>query len=98
MILFPLYAVVVCWFCFRWRRSWPGWASLVLGLAGIGMLSWFHRMLADMFMLSAQSRLFTSMLVAEAGLVLVLGLFIVTLPTEVVDQPCRKCNYELAGL
>jgi len=42
--------------------------------------------------------LFPILLGAEAGLVLFVGVFTVTLPVEVADMPCRGCRYDLAGL
>jgi RNA polymerase subunit RPABC4/transcription elongation factor Spt4 len=99
MILFPIYAVVIWYLCFRWRRHWIGWACLVLGLAGVGLLGWAHRMLnTAIFADEVNPLLFQILLVAEAALVLVMGGFSVTLPVEVADVPCRRCRYDLAGL
>src|ERR1051325_12209144 len=99
MILFPIYAVVIWYLCFRWRRTWIGWAALVLGLAGVGLISWMHMVFnTAVFSDSVNPMLFQILLVAEAGLVLVMGGFSVTLPVEVAELPCRRCRYDLAGL
>ncbi len=42
--------------------------------------------------------LFQLLLAIEAGMVLVVGGFIVMLPLEVAEMPCRRCRYDLAGL
>src|SRR5262245_59091878 len=99
MILFPIYAVVIWYLCFRWRRQWIGWGCLVLGLAGVGLLGWVHRTLNTAFFgEDVNPLLFQILLVAEAALVLVMGGFSVTLPIEVAEVPCRRCHYDLAGL
>jgi hypothetical protein len=99
MVLFPLYAVFIWYFCFRWRRSWVGWGALFLGVLGVGVLAWVHRMLTIAFSGDFENpMLFQLLLAAEAGLVLFVGGFIVLLPMEVADTPCRGCSYDLAGL
>jgi hypothetical protein len=98
MVLFPVYAVFVWYLCLRWRRTWVGWASLFLGVAGIGALEWFRQTLSQLLGGILDGPLFPLLLAAEAGLVLVVGAFIATLPTEVAQAPCRKCHYDLTGL
>lgn len=98
MILFPVYAVFVWYFCLRWRRTWIGWASLFLGVAGIGVLAWFHLTISKLLAGALDGPLFPLLLAAEAGFILVVGAFIATLPLEVAQTPCRRCRYDLAGL
>ena len=98
MILFPVYAVFVWYLCFRWRRSWVAWASLFLGVAGVATLAWFHVTVSVIALGASDSPLFPILLAAEAGLILIVGAFIAMLPLEVADTPCRRCQYDLAGL
>ena len=99
MLLFPAYAVLIWYFCFRWRRRWLGWACVFLGVAGVALLSWLHRVLSLMYSSEiVNPMLFQLLLAAEAGLVLMVGAFIVALPVAVAELPCRGCGYDLAGL
>lgn len=99
MVLFPLYAVFIWYFCFRWRRSWVGLACLFLGVAGVGVAAWIHWALTQTFSEKfVNPMLFQLLLAIEAGMVLIVGGFIVMLPVEVAETPCRRCRYDLAGL
>jgi hypothetical protein len=98
MIFFPVYAVLIWYFCLRWRRTWIGWAMLLLGVAGVGVVAWFHQTINHMLNGAWDGPLFPILLAAEAALVFVVGAFIALLPLEVVQLPCRGCRYDLAGL
>jgi hypothetical protein len=98
MILFPVYAVFIWYFCLRWRRNWVGWASLLMGVSGVGVVAWFHQTVNSLMAGAWDGPLFPILLASEAGLVLVVGVFIVLLPIEVAEVPCRRCHYDLAGL
>ena len=50
MVFFPLYAVFVWYFCYRWRRNWLGWTCLAFGLFGVGVLFWLDRFLDAVLM------------------------------------------------
>ena len=98
MILFPVYAVLVWALAWRWRRSWLGYAAVLMGLLGVGLLGLIHRFTELVFPSMVQGPLFPLLLVTEAVMVLVVGTFIVCLPRHRIDRPCRRCHYELSGL
>ncbi|MBX3382021.1 MAG: hypothetical protein KF864_00795 [Phycisphaeraceae bacterium] len=103
VILFLFYAVLVWYFCFRWRRQWMGVVSVAAGVACVFLLSMLVHSISRWFQRAgigagADVRLFDYLLMVEAGVVGIVGMFIVLLPRERVQKPCRGCGYELAGL
>jgi hypothetical protein len=103
VILFLFYAVLVWFFCFRWRRQWMGLVAVSAGVACVFLMSMMVHSISRWFQRAglgtgADVRLFDYLLMVEAGVVGVVGLFIVFLPRERVETPCRRCGYELAGL
>lgn len=98
MILFPVYAVLVWAMAWRWRRSWLGYAAVLMGLLGTGLLGLLFRFSVMVFPTDLEGPLFPLLLATEAATVLVVGAFIVCLPRHRVDRPCRGCHYELSGL
>jgi hypothetical protein len=98
MVLFPAYAMLVWALTWRWRRSWVGLGAVVAGVLGVGLLGIAHKFTAVVFPAQLEGPLFSLLLAVEALCVLVVGLFITTLPRERVDRPCRRCRYELIGL
>jgi len=43
-------------------------------------------------------KLFDYLLIVEAVITCVVGVFLACLPRNIAKRPCRKCGYELAGL
>ncbi len=98
MLIFPLFAVLVWYGCFRYRRSLRGLAALVLGLAGITVLAWFDITLARLFGSSFGPSLFMLLLIGEGSIIAMVGVFLLAQPRERAQLPCRACGYELLGL
>jgi hypothetical protein len=98
MVLFPAYAVLVWYFAFRWRRTWIGWASVLVGVGAVGLIAVLHRTINGLLAGALDGPMFPMMLAAEAGFVFLVGAFIVMLPIDAPDLPCRRCHYDLSGL
>lgn len=98
MILFAAYAVLVWWVALRWRRTWRGVGVVVSG-AGLAFLvspllarvdGWLG---GGLWPAAVQI-----LVVAEAALILVVGLFIVSLRGAPRGRHCGYCWYDLTGL
>lgn len=98
MIVFPLYAVLIWALTWRFRRSWLGYVTVVAGVVGVAILAGLHHYTELVFPVTVSGPLIPMMLAVEAGFVLVVGVYIASLPLERVERPCRGCRYELAGL
>jgi hypothetical protein len=98
VVLFPAYAVIIWALTWRTRRSWLGFVTVAAGVLGVFILGLLHRFTEMVFPVSVSGPFFSLMLATEAAFVLVVGLFIATLPRHRVDRPCRGCRYELQGL
>ncbi|MFO0857693.1 MAG: hypothetical protein U0640_10100 [Phycisphaerales bacterium] len=99
MMILPLYALLIWYYCFRHRRRLLGWCALALGLLGMATISMLERTIRAWA--GGESGAFTSfqfILYGEMIIVTVGGLFIVLLPRRDAEVPCRKCGYELHGL
>lgn len=96
MLLFPVYAALVWYGCYRWRRQFLGYASLLVGAGA--MLAMMQLELLIERWLRADNVLLKALLITEAGFILLVGCVVVRLPRERVQEPCPACNYELAGL
>ncbi|MDX2130903.1 MAG: hypothetical protein SFY69_02475 [Planctomycetota bacterium] len=98
MFIFPLYAVLVWYGCFKWRRRFLGVASLVAGLGGVLLLGWVDVQVSRWLTSEFPMPGFLLLLAGEGGIMLLVGSYLVALPRERVRVPCRGCRYELDGL
>lgn len=98
MFLFPLYAALVWYACYRWRRRFLGYAALLAGVGLVTLLIWLDIALMRWVFDETAGPLIIMLLAAEAAAVLVVGSFLVFLPREQPLLPCRSCGYELDGL
>lgn len=98
MLLFPIYIAIVCYACYRWRRTFIGCVCVLAGLLGVGALYWIDRTLHIAWGRDPEQSFLRPMLVVEAMIVLVLGSMLLFIPRERKILPCRTCRYELHGL
>lgn len=99
MMLLPLYALAVWFICFRLRRKWMGWFALFAGVSIVLSMVYAYPYLQRWFTgESTRWSSFQFVMWAEAIMVSAVGVFILCLPREVVQVPCRKCRYELESL
>lgn len=98
MFIFPLYAALVWYCCARWRREFLGFAAYLAGVLGIVLLVYIDIRLMRLIFNTAVAPTFLLLLWAEAGIIALIGGFIVLSPKQRVARPCRACGYELEGL
>lgn len=98
MFVFPVYAALVWYACFRWRRQFLGFAALGAGVMGVLLLAMLDVVVTRWLTHQVTKPLFVLLLLAEAGIILPVGAFVVMMPRERVELPCRACGYELLGL
>lgn len=98
MVLFPLYAILVWSFSWRFRRSWIAFAAVAVGVLGVVLVGMLHRLSGVIFPTLVNARLFSMLLGVEGACILVVGFYIALLPRQRIDLPCRRCGYELSGL
>jgi hypothetical protein len=100
VILPVLYAVLVWYFAMRWRRRWPAFLAVGLGVANLlvlgAMVHAWDRTRAP-WPISELGLLF-SLLYPYTALVGVIGVYISLLPRAAKAHECRKCRYDLSGL
>lgn len=103
MILLAVYAVAVLYLALRFRRSWIGYVSVFGGAAVLlaiarGALG-EHRLAALLpeGVLTGYRHM-TLLLIPEAALILVVGLFTASLPRFPTRTQCQGCGYDLKGL
>ncbi|MGQ0628769.1 MAG: hypothetical protein ACT4PL_11800 [Phycisphaerales bacterium] len=96
MILFAVYAVFVWYLAMRYRRRWLGFAIVLVG-AALCLLLAKALMKFDTF-LGGGPRLVQHLIWGESALVLVVGLFVASLPRPPSGRHCAYCWYDLRGL
>ena len=97
MFIFGLYTVMVWWIAFRHRRRWLGLVAVVVGVAGMYLVS---ELLARLFPTAdgRGSPMVAVLLIPYLGMLLVGGLYIVALPGPKRVMTCRGCGYDMRGL
>jgi len=106
MIFFLFYAAFVWYLCFRYRRRWAGFACVGVGVLIVWLVAQFFHLMhhwiraanPDRYDPHDDGRLFDFLLIVEAVMVAVVGLYLACLPRHIAVRPCRRCKYELAGL
>lgn len=98
MFLFVVYAAFFWWMSVKHRRTWTGYLWATGGFLGLCFLGYVHYRL-DIW---TNHRIFLpvlqTILYPYAGLVLVVSLFLASLPPRFRGIACRQCGYDLTGL
>lgn len=98
MFFFPVYAVA-CWLlAYRGRRSWRGWAAVVLGVMGLLGASWVHWRLSVVTDGRVYLPILQLLMYPYTALVALGGVFVVLLPRRHAPGHCHACGYRLDGL
>lgn len=98
MFVFVLYAALVWYAAIRWRRSWLGLLCVLAGLAGVALIAFAHIKLNQWTHGRIYLPVLQVLLYPYGALILMIGLFILTIPRIYAGSQCRKCGYELKGL
>lgn len=98
VILFAIYAALVWYGCWRYRRRWQGVVWFATAIFGMYFL-W--RLYTALVRFSKGAWDTSSMLLlfgAEAFIVIMVGGTLLAVRRDKVERPCRRCRYELKGL
>jgi ribosomal protein S27AE len=99
MLLFPIYAMLVWFACYRYRRTFAGFCAVAAGTAGVITIALLERRVRLWLDIDANPLTNLQFLLwIEAGTVGLLGLVCVMAPQHRAEVPCRRCGYELEGL
>lgn len=95
VLIFPIYAVIVGALAMRWRRRWPAFVAVALGvlfpLAGLRLMHSFDHHLAP------EHKLILELLWPYVLLLGVGGLYIACLPRPSGPMECKGCRYDMVG-
>ncbi|MEQ9616583.1 MAG: hypothetical protein RLN60_00965 [Phycisphaerales bacterium] len=97
MHIFLLYAVVVWYLSFRYRRRWR--AVFVLGI-GVPLVPFVLRLYYLIFtgrFFTPEALMMDLISLAYAGVLLLIGAFLALIPREHASFPCKYCRYDLIG-
>jgi hypothetical protein len=99
MFAFVIYAVAVWYAAARWRRRWPSFAWVGLGLAGLLMVAYIHYRLNVWSDGKIYLPVLRSLLYPYTIMVVMVGVYIACLPrSKPGEHRCSCCRYDLAGL
>lgn len=98
MFFFVAYAVLIWYWCVRWRRHWLSALATLGGVAGVVAVGFFHYRLniwthGKIFLPVLQSILYP-----YGVMLFVVSVYISCLPVARPKVHCRRCFYDLAGL
>jgi hypothetical protein len=98
VFLFVVYAAFFWLMSVKHRRTWSGFLWALGGFLGLCLVGYLHYRL-DVW---SNHRIFLpvlqTILYPYAGLVLVVSLFLASLPPKFRGIACRQCGYDLTGL
>jgi 4-amino-4-deoxy-L-arabinose transferase-like glycosyltransferase len=99
MLAFVVYAFAVWYAAARWRRRWPSFAWVALGLVGLLLIAYLHYWLNIWTHGAIYLPVLRSILYPYTILVVIVGVYIACLPrTRPGETSCTSCKYDLAGL
>lgn len=98
MFVFVLYAIAVWWFAAVYRRRWPGFLAVALGLAGLLGVNYLHVRLNDWTDGAILLPVLQHMMYPYTALVVGAGFYAACLPRRMPQGFCAACGYDLKGL
>ncbi|MGE3107995.1 MAG: hypothetical protein AB7G11_10920 [Phycisphaerales bacterium] len=99
MLLFPLYAVVIWALAAKWRRTWKGFAAVLVGTVLLLLIEYTLYRLGNLKLPLIQPKQALGLLIPFTVLVFLVGVFIAC-QRRPTPSPihCTKCHYDLTGL
>src|SRR5438552_1653403 len=78
-----------------YRRRWPGFLAVALGLVGMLVINHLHTRFSDFMRNSISKPVMQVLLYAETALVPAVGLYIALLPRGRMSGRCAHCGRDL---
>ena len=97
MVLLPLYALLVWFFCLRFRRRWIGFVCAIAGASSVLLVIPVAGRLLRLIGSDEEPRVLSLLIYGEAMIVLVVGLYVAMLPRRDRSNRCPYCEYDLSG-
>ncbi|MBX9736583.1 MAG: hypothetical protein K2X32_06620 [Phycisphaerales bacterium] len=97
MVLLPIYALIVWFFCLRFRRRWIGYACAVGGALSVLLVIPLVAWVLGVIGVKSDPGIFTFLILAESTIVLLIGVFVASLPRRDRVNRCDYCDYDLSG-
>ena len=98
MFLFVIYAALFWWLSVKHRRTWTGFAWAIGGFLGLCLLGYIHYRMDIWTNHRIYLPVLQTILYPYAALVLIVSLFLASLPPKFRGIACRQCGYDLTGL
>lgn len=98
MFAFVLYAIAVWWFAAVYRRRWPAFLAVGLGLIGLLLVNYLHTRLYVWTEGAILLPVLRHLMYPYTALVVGAGLYAACLPRRMPDGTCAACGYNLQGL
>lgn len=98
MFLFVIYAALFWWLSVKHRRTWTGFAWAFGGFLGLCLLGYIHYRMDIWTNHRIYLPVLQTILYPYAALVLIVSLFLASLPPKFRGIACRQCGYDLTGL
>jgi hypothetical protein len=96
VVLLAAYAAFVLYFAVRYRRRWPAFVAVGLGVSALMLTA---RLLSvNEVVFGMRARQFAMLLWFETAAVGTLGLYVACLPRGRGVMDCAQCGYDLSGL
>lgn len=99
MLLFPFYAVAIWLLAAKWRRTWKGFAAVIVGTAVLLVIEYTLYRIGNLKSGPVQPQQALGLLIPFTVLVFGVGLFIAC-QRRAAPSPihCKRCHYDLTGL
>lgn len=98
MFLFVIYAALFWWLSVKHRRTWTGFLWAIGGFLGLCLVGYIHYRMDVWTNHRIYLPVLQTILYPYAALVLIVSLFLASLPPKFRGIACRQCGYDLTGL
>ncbi|MFO0835619.1 MAG: hypothetical protein U0638_11660 [Phycisphaerales bacterium] len=98
VFLFVIYAALFWWLSVKHRRTWTGFLWAIGGFLGLCLVGYIHYRMDVWTNHRIYLPVLQTILYPYAALVLIVSIFLASLPPKFRGIACRQCGYDLTGL
>ncbi len=101
MMIFVVYAAIVWYAACRWRRRWPSFAAVTLGLFGMYAILQTYSLISEWTGIRIVGSMVRALLYPFTALLGLVGYYVACLPRSPGEGslvPCTACGYDLVGM